>query len=53
MHYATKAFGGTINHPVVLCGVRIRPGDIIFGDNDNVVVIPREKAEEIYEATMP
>ncbi len=52
VHYATKAFGGTINHPVVLCGVRIRPGDIIFGDNDNVVVIPREKAEDIYQATM-
>lgn len=28
--------------PVVIGGVRVRPGDILFGDNDGVVVLPRE-----------
>jgi 4-hydroxy-4-methyl-2-oxoglutarate aldolase len=36
---------GTINHPVVLGGTVVRPGDIILGDADGVVVIPREEAE--------
>jgi 4-hydroxy-4-methyl-2-oxoglutarate aldolase len=50
--YATKATKGTINHPVVFSGVDINPGDIIFGDNDAVVVVPREEAEAIYKETM-
>jgi len=29
-------------------GVRIRPGDIIFGDIDGVIVIPREAEEEAF-----
>lgn len=29
-------------------GVRIRPGDIIFGDVDGVIVIPREAEEEAF-----
>jgi len=46
--FATKANGGYINHPVFVCGVEVKPGDIVFGDNDAVVVIPRENAEEVY-----
>jgi 4-hydroxy-4-methyl-2-oxoglutarate aldolase len=48
----TKAFPGKINHPVVMCGVTIRPGDLIFADNDDVVVVPKERAEEVYEITL-
>lgn len=48
---STKANGGTINHPVIVCGVQINPGDIIFGDNDAVVVIPKEIAQQVYEGT--
>ncbi|MBL8205568.1 MAG: RraA family protein [Blastocatellia bacterium] len=29
-------------------GVRIRPGDIVFGDIDGVIVIPREAEEEAF-----
>ena len=47
----SKSEKGTINHPVIIGGVSISPGDIIFGDNDAVVVIPRETAEEVYEKT--
>jgi regulator of RNase E activity RraA len=32
--------------PVEINGVRIRPGDIVFGDLDGVLVIPREAEEE-------
>ncbi len=32
----------------VICGgVRVRPGDIVFGDLDGVVVIPRDLVEEV------
>lgn len=32
--------------PVEIGGVRIRPGDILFGDRDGVLVIPKEAEEE-------
>ena len=35
--------------PVQIGGVQIRPGDIIFGDIDGVLVIPREIALEVLE----
>jgi len=34
---------------VVCGGVRVRPGDIVFGDFDGVVVIPKEVAERVVE----
>lgn len=49
---STKMHGGKINHPIIVCGVQINPGDIIFGDNDTVVVIPKEIAEEVYKDTV-
>ena len=48
----TKAFPGKINHPVVMCGVTVHPGDLVFADNDDVVVVPREKAQEVYDITL-
>lgn len=32
--------------PIEIGGVRIRPGDILFGDRDGVLVIPREAEKE-------
>ena len=32
--------------PIEIGGVRIRPGDILFGDRDGVVVVPREAETE-------
>ena len=32
--------------PVEINGVRVNPGDIVFGDRDGVLVIPREVEEE-------
>jgi len=33
--------------PIECAGVRVRSGDIVFGDADGVVVIPNERAEEV------
>lgn len=38
---------GLINHPISAGDVIVRPGDIILGDDDGVVVIPLENAAEI------
>jgi 4-hydroxy-4-methyl-2-oxoglutarate aldolase len=37
---------GSVNHPITIGGQVVRPGDIILGDEDGVVVIPIEIAEE-------
>jgi regulator of RNase E activity RraA len=34
--------------PVELEGIRINPGDILFGDRDGVLVVPREAEEEAF-----
>lgn len=36
-----------MNEPVVCGGVKVSPEDIIFGDSDGVVVIPRSIAEDV------
>jgi 4-hydroxy-4-methyl-2-oxoglutarate aldolase len=38
---------GTVGHPVVLGGMAIEPGDIVIGDNDGVVIVPRGAAESV------
>lgn len=35
--------------PVVVGGVRIHPGDFVFGDCDGIVVIPKEIAEPVLQ----
>lgn len=35
------------NKPVTICDVQVNPGDIIMADQSGVLVIPREKAEEV------
>ena len=45
-----KASKGFINHTIVVGGQTVRPGDIILGDRDGVVVIPYEEVEETVRA---
>jgi 4-hydroxy-4-methyl-2-oxoglutarate aldolase len=40
---------GLVNHPISCAGVVVNPGDIILGDDDGVVVIPLQEAEEILQ----
>ena len=37
------------NVPVTIANVRVRPGDIIVGDADGVLVIPAERANEVLQ----
>ncbi|HEV2514342.1 MAG TPA: RraA family protein [Devosia sp.] len=34
--------------PIEIGGIRIRPGDIMFGDRDGVLVVPREAEQEAF-----
>jgi 4-hydroxy-4-methyl-2-oxoglutarate aldolase len=36
--------------PVVLGGVRVRPGDVLIGDGDGIVVVPAEREQEVLNA---
>jgi regulator of RNase E activity RraA len=41
---------GTVGEPVALGGLRIESGDILIGDRDGVVVVPRARAAAVLEA---
>jgi regulator of RNase E activity RraA len=38
---------GAVNTPVVVGGVLVRPGDLVVGDGDGVIVVPREHVDEV------
>jgi 4-hydroxy-4-methyl-2-oxoglutarate aldolase len=42
-----KASPGSVNIDVVCAGATVRPGDVIVGDQDGVVVVRREEAAEV------
>ena len=41
---------GEVNLPVSLGGQRVEPGDIVIGDRDGVIVVPRLRAEEVADS---
>ena len=44
-----KATAGSVNIDVVCAGAIVRPGDVIVGDADGIVVVKRELAAEVAE----
>ena len=47
----TKEEGGSLAETITIGGARIAPGDIINGDRDGVVVIPRGEAKAALDAS--
>jgi regulator of RNase E activity RraA len=47
----TKEGAGQINLPISCGGVVVNPGDIIVGDEDGVVAVPRQEAAAVLERT--
>jgi 4-hydroxy-4-methyl-2-oxoglutarate aldolase len=43
----------SVNRPVTIGGVLVRPGDVVVADGDGIVVVPRERADEVAEAALP
>ena len=41
---------GSVNVPVVLGGVIVKPGDIVVADDDGVTIVPRDRAAETLTA---
>jgi regulator of RNase E activity RraA len=38
---------GEVNVPIACGGISVRPGDVLFGDVDGVVVIPQENVDQV------
>lgn len=47
---ATKEHPGELQHPVVVHGVEVWPGDGVFADDDGIVIVPPEHLAEAVEA---
>lgn len=45
-----KGWGGTIDGAIACAGVPVSPGDLILGDDNGVVVVPRAEAAAVLEA---
>ena len=43
---------GEVNVPISIDGMVIVPGDLMLGDGDGVVCVPRERVEEVYAAAL-
>jgi 4-hydroxy-4-methyl-2-oxoglutarate aldolase len=48
---ADKAAVGSIDEPVTVGGAEIRPGDAVVLDTDGVVVVRRERLDEVLDAS--
>jgi 4-hydroxy-4-methyl-2-oxoglutarate aldolase len=47
----TKEHLGLINHPILIGEITINPGDLVIGDADGVVIVPRERIDDVLAAS--
>jgi 4-hydroxy-4-methyl-2-oxoglutarate aldolase len=48
----TKERFGRLNVPIVLGGVTVRPGDMVIGNADGIVILERARVDQIHAAAM-
>jgi 4-hydroxy-4-methyl-2-oxoglutarate aldolase len=48
----TKERRGALNIPLLFGGLMVRPGDVVAGNSDGLVVIEQDKAEEVSRAAV-
>jgi 4-hydroxy-4-methyl-2-oxoglutarate aldolase len=41
---------GDVNAPIICAGMLVRPGDLVVGDDDGVVIVARTEAERVLKA---
>jgi 4-hydroxy-4-methyl-2-oxoglutarate aldolase len=46
----TKERFGSLDQPLVFGGVNVRPGDLVFGDADGLVLVERDRIEDVFAA---
>lgn len=47
----TKDVLGSVNHPILFGDIVVNPGDLILGDDDGMVAIPKADIEKVLEAS--
>lgn len=48
----TKEKAGTMQASIPLGGITVRPGDLVFGNADGVVIVEQHRIDEVYEMAM-
>ncbi len=50
MRGTVKGTLGRVNHPIVFGGVVVKPGDLVLGDDDGLVIVDRKEIEPVLRA---